>query len=66
MQLPPADDELSLTTLTKKALKDAGGLQTWQAAAAVKLAELIDTNRHGTSGPAGNIKAHREAMAVAI
>ena len=63
---PPGDDELSLTTLTKKALADAGVLQTWQGAAVLTLARLIDSGKHGTSGPARNVKAHREAMAIAI
>jgi hypothetical protein len=67
MQLPPpADDGLSLTTLTKKALADAGVLATWQGVAALKLAQLIDSGKHGTSGAAQNVKAHREAMAVAL
>jgi hypothetical protein len=66
VQLPPVDDELSLTTLTMKALADAGVLKTWQGAACVKLAELIDWGRHGASGAAGNVRAHREAMAFAL
>ena len=68
VQLPPTpiNDEFSLTSLTKKALADAGVLVTWQAMAAVKLAELIDSNHHGHSGAAQNVKAHREAMGVAL
>jgi hypothetical protein len=68
VQLPVThiDEEFSLTALSKKALEDAGVLMTWQGMAAVKLAELIDTNRHGRSGAANNVKAHREAMAVAL
>jgi hypothetical protein len=41
-------------------------LATWQGAAALKLAQLIDSGKHGTSGAAQNVKAHREAMAVAL
>jgi hypothetical protein len=64
--LPPVDDELSLTRLTKKALEDAGVLMTWQGAACVALATLIDSQKHGASGAAGNVKAHREAVQFAI
>lgn len=66
VQLPPVDDELSLTRLMKKALNDAGMLQTWQGAACVALSQLIDSGRHGASGAAGNVRAHRESMAVAL
>jgi hypothetical protein len=64
--LPPVDDELSLTRLTKKALDDAGMLQTWQGAACVALSQLIDSGRHGASGAAGNVRAHREAVQFAL
>ena len=68
IQLPPTPitDEYSLTRLSKKALNDVGVLNTWQGMAAVKLAELIDSNRHGHSGAAANVKAHREAMGIAL
>ena len=43
----------------------AGILDSWQGAAAVALAELIDAQRHGASGPGGTIKAHRDAVQYA-
>ena len=55
-----------LTRLTTETLDNAGILDTWQGAAAVTLAELIDAGKHGASGAAGTIKAHREAMAIAL
>ena len=60
------DDGPTLTDLTKKALDEGGVLETWQAVAAIRLAQLIDSGKHGASGAAGTIKAHREAMAVAL
>ena len=64
---PETEDQgPSLTDLTKKALEEAGILETWQGVAAIRLAQLIDTGKHGASGAAGTIKAHREAMAVAL
>lgn len=59
------DQEGKLTRLTRLRLEELGVTETWQAAAAMALAELIDSGKHGTSGAAGTIKAHREAMAVA-
>jgi len=55
-----------LTKLTREALDEGGVLDTWQGAAAMALAKLIDTGKHGASGAAGTIKAHREAMGVAL
>lgn len=59
------DQEGKLTRLTRLRLEELGVTETWQAAAVMALAELIDSGKHGTSGAAGTIKAHREAMAVA-
>lgn len=55
-----------MASLTKRALRDAGVLDSWQGLAAIRLAELIDSGKHGASGPAGTVKAHREAMTVAL
>lgn len=55
-----------MVDLTKKALSEAGVLETWQGMACVRLAQLIDENKHGASGAASNVKAHREAMSVAM
>jgi hypothetical protein len=62
----PDPDEPTLVGLTKKALDDVGMLQTWQAAAAVALAELIDSGAHGASGAARNVVEHRSAMEYAL
>lgn len=62
------DQEGKLTRLSRLRLEELGVLDTWQGAAAMALAELIDTGKGsgmGTGGAAGAIKAHREAMAVA-
>jgi hypothetical protein len=66
VQLPSVDDELSLTRLTKKALDEAGVLDTWQGASCVALSSLIDSGRHGASGAAGNVRALRDAMDFAL
>jgi hypothetical protein len=55
-----------MVSLTVQQLRSGGVLETWQAMACIKLAELIDSGKHGASGPAGTIKAHREAMAIAL
>jgi|SRR5215216_1770805 len=60
------DQDGPLTTYTRKTLDEAGVLETWQGAAVMALALLIDTGKHGASGAAGTIKAHREAMQVAL
>jgi hypothetical protein len=41
-------------------------LQSWQAAAALALARLCDSGKFGASGPAGVVRAHADAMAVAL
>lgn len=56
----------TLVDYTKKALEDAGVLESWQGASAMELAKLIVAGKHGASGAAGTIKALREAMAVAM
>jgi hypothetical protein len=62
--LPPRDPGTStLLDLTEKALDKAGALQTWQGAAACKLAEYIDT---GARDAARLVAAHRDAMAFAL
>jgi hypothetical protein len=61
-----AEEDGPLTKLTREALEEGGVLNTWQGAAAMALAKLIDTGKHGASGAAGTIKAHREAMGVAL
>ena len=68
VELPTADasDEATMVSLTVQQLRSGGVLETWQAMACIKLAELIDSGKHGASGPAGTIKAHREAMAIAL
>ena len=60
----PTSDRMTVTT--REALDKEGILGTWQAAACLALAELIDAGKHGASGAAGTIKAHRESMAYAI
>jgi len=60
------DQEGKLTRLTRLRLEELDVLDTWQGAAALTLAELIDDGKGGgTGGAAGAIRAHREAMAVA-
>jgi hypothetical protein len=69
VQLPvraPEESEFSLTAATRKALEDAGVIDTWQAAACLALSTLIDSAKHGASGAAGNTRAHREAMQFAL
>src|SRR5215207_7206896 len=60
------DQDGPLTRYTRKTLEEADVLETWQGAAVMALALLIDTGKHGASGAAGTIKAHREAMSVAL
>ena len=52
--------------LTRATLAEHGREETWQGAVAIALAKLIDEDHHGASGAAGNVKAHREAMAEAL
>ena len=56
----------SMTARTRAKLDKEGVADTWQAMACIKLAELIDSGKHGASGPAGTIRAHREAMVIAL
>lgn len=58
------DQDGPLTRLTRLRLEELGVTETWQAAAVMALAVLIDTGKHGASGAAGTIRAHREAFAV--
>ena len=60
------DQGPTLVDFTKEALEQAGVLESWQGAAAMELAKLIVAGKHGASGAAGTIKAHREAMSVAL
>jgi hypothetical protein len=62
----PDPDELTLVKAVQATLIDAGMAETWQGVACIKLAELIDSAKHGASGAAGNTKALREAMAYAL
>jgi hypothetical protein len=62
----PESDAYSLTKATLAALEQAGMHQTWQGVSALKLAELIDAARHGASGAAANVKAHRESLQYAL
>jgi hypothetical protein len=67
LPVPTRDpDEPGLADLTRKALDDAGVGGTWQAEACLALARLVDSGRHGASGPGGVIKSHRESMAFAL
>jgi hypothetical protein len=59
-------EEGPLAKHSKQALDKAGILASWQGAAVMALAKLIDSGRHGASGAAGTIRAHREAMGVAL
>ena len=59
-------DESTMTALTRQKLEKEGVVDTWQAMACIKLAQLIDSGKHGASGPAGTIRAHREAMVIAL
>jgi hypothetical protein len=67
-QLPvrPPDDGPTLVSLTKRTLDAAGVLDSWQGVAAVRVAELIDSQKHGASGASGTIKCHRESMQYAL
>ena len=67
-EMPPDPflDGPTLVDFTKEALEEAGVLESWQGAAAMELAKLIVAGKHGASGAAGTIKAHREAMSVAL
>jgi hypothetical protein len=47
-------------------LSKAGILQSWQAAAVLALSRLIDAGKHGASGAASTIRAHREALEYAL
>jgi hypothetical protein len=62
--LPVRDPgELTLVGLTRKALDKAGVLESWQAAAALALAALIDA---GGRDAARNVVAHRDATNYAL
>jgi hypothetical protein len=65
LQLPvrEIDPNEGLVGATRRKLEEWSMAHTWQGCAAIKLAELVDQGRHGASGPAGVIKAHRESMA---
>jgi hypothetical protein len=60
------DDSGSLAAASLRALAEAGVEQSWQAAAVLALAALIDSGRHGAGGAASNIREHRKAMSVAL
>jgi hypothetical protein len=66
--LPVRDPDApgSLTSASHKALDAAGVLGTWQAEAALVVARLVDQGRHGASGIAANIRAHRQCMEFAL
>jgi hypothetical protein len=68
IQLPTPDPDSpgSLVYTSRKALEQAGVEDGWKAAAALAVAALIDSQKHGASGAAGNIKAHRESMQFAL
>jgi hypothetical protein len=68
LALPTRDPDApdSLTTASRKALEAAGVLSTWQAEAALVVARLVDRGRHGASGIAANIRAHRQCMEFAL
>lgn len=56
----------SLTSASRKALDAGGVLGTWQAEAALAVARLVDQGRHGATGIAANIRAHRQCMEFAL
>ena len=60
------DGPASLTSASRKALDAAGVLGTWQSEAALAVARLVDQGRHGASGIAANIRAHRQCMEFAL
>jgi hypothetical protein len=60
------DGRPTLAEATRAALAEVGEDQTWRGVAAICLAELIDAARHGASGAAGNVRAHRESMQYAL
>jgi hypothetical protein len=60
------DPEHSLTAASRRTLVEAGVEDTWQAEAVLALARLVDENRHGPSGAAANVRAHRDAMSFAL
>ena len=64
----PPSEENSLTSLTRQTLADVGRENTWQGMAAIRLAELVDSGFgfNGATGAASTVKAHREAMQVAL
>jgi hypothetical protein len=68
VQLPmrEPDDAPTLVSYARQALEQAGMADTWQGMSAIRLAELIDAAKHGTSGAAGNTKAFRESMLFAL
>jgi hypothetical protein len=62
--LPPREpDDPTLLGLTRKALDDAGVLQTWQAASALALAAHVDA---GSRDAARLVAALRDAMGFAL
>jgi hypothetical protein len=63
---PEIDDSKGLTGATIAALDKAGVLNSWQGAACVALARLIDQGKHGSAGAAANVRGHREAMDFAL
>jgi hypothetical protein len=62
LPVPDPDQPGSLVYASRKALEAAGVDQGWKAEAVYAVARLIDAQKHGASGAAGNVRCHREAM----
>lgn len=65
-QEPEKARRKSLEERTRADLEKADRLDTWQGVAALQLAELVDAGGYTAQGAAALVKAHREALEVAL
>lgn len=63
---PVQSSDKALADLTRSTLAEAGRLNTWHGAAALTAAKLIDAGSYTAQGAAALLKAHREAMDIAM
>lgn len=63
---PEVSGRRSLTERTLAELEEAGRVETWQGEAALALAEMFDAGGYTAQGAAALVRAHREALDLAL